>query len=318
MKKIFISILIIFILANLLFLGQVSANSLTEKFKPENNINTNTYSITNVNLETNVVTEFDLPSIKAKENVQSAGDINYSYESIDPYIPEGSMISPNKIIGGDDRTRIQDTSLFPYHAIGRIEIKFNNDSNTYAGTAFMISKNVAVTAAHCVYDKDKGLASSITIYPGAEGLNNNPYGSATTRNMLYPTVWASDNDKNYDWAILCLNTDIGNNCGWMGIRKFDDYKACIGQDVTLSGYPVKDAMVGWQYCHSGNIEGASENLLTYKLDMTSGQSGCPVYMWDGYAIGVNTREYLIQSKNEANRVNQFMFDTASKAISDNL
>ncbi len=51
--------------------------------------------------------------------------------------------------------------------------------------------------------------------------------------------------------------------------------------------------------------------------MARGQSGAPVFLEGGYAIGVNTREYTFLSLNEANRVNELMFNTAAKVVSDN-
>ena len=48
----------------------------------------------------------------------------------------------------------------PYKWIGRLTIVYLVDDNiyNYIGTAFLIDSKVAVTAAHCLYDKDaKGI-----------------------------------------------------------------------------------------------------------------------------------------------------------------
>lgn len=93
------------------------------------------------------------------------------------YNPCGNVASTFKLIGDDERVRINNTSVFPYSTVAYMNITFPNGS-VQAGTAFMIYKNVALTAGHCLYNSSKGgWATSVTIYPGKNGPNNNPFGS---------------------------------------------------------------------------------------------------------------------------------------------
>ena len=92
--------------------------------------------------------------------------------------PESApTIIPKDIIGGDNRTKVSDTTVFPFRAIGYIVSTWPKGNSTI-GTAWLFKSDAIVTAGHCVYDKDLGgWATRVTFYPGRNG-SSTPYGSA--------------------------------------------------------------------------------------------------------------------------------------------
>lgn len=131
-------------------------------------------------------------------------------------------------------------------------------------------------------------------------------GSFTIATEYYNNeTWTSD------WGLIKLNTDIGNNCGWTGIAYSNDYSAIVGQRITLSGYPWDNDNSNYQYYQyesSDNILEGYSDVLSYKVDMTNGQSGCPVWDTSGYSIAINSREGRDIDYNYGICINKNLFD----------
>ena len=77
--------------------------------------------------------------------------------TIDGYFPNNTAladggISTDQYIGTDDRQVVTDTTQSPNSAIAYL---IANGSNS--GTAYMLSKNVAITAAHCVFKQSTNI-----------------------------------------------------------------------------------------------------------------------------------------------------------------
>ena len=69
------------------------------------------------------------------------------------------------VFGPDNRKKVVDTTVPPYHAIVRLLI--NDKKGTYRGTGFMIGKDIMLTAGHNLYDfQDKLYADEIQIFRG--------------------------------------------------------------------------------------------------------------------------------------------------------
>lgn len=242
---------------------------------------------------------------------------NISNVSMEPYIPEGieevsennNPISPRAIVGEDNRT-LANTSQFPFSCIGYLSI--NNGAGR--GTAFMVDDNIAITAAHCVVGQDY-----IQFYPGST-VDSHPYGEAWVTRY----IWAGGEDYTGgvdfedDWAILVLDTDVGDNSGWLGVSNMAEYpngpSGWVGLLANVSGYPQDK---GWDQWHAvGNILTATDKVLTIDTDTWMCNSGSPTYKYNGghYAYGILVGEYN-SSTNPYNFVTRFN-DRVYSAIMD--
>jgi V8-like Glu-specific endopeptidase len=56
-----------------------------------------------------------------------------------------------------------------------------------------------------------------SVFP-AHADNSNPYGSSDIIGVVVYDAWTDDNDREYDWAIIELDSNMGDNVGWLGLR----------------------------------------------------------------------------------------------------
>lgn len=277
-KKLFKAKLLCIVIISII-ITMLSSNAFAQ------NIESNSGSIQNVekglinfDLENRTVTREDY--VTETDNLQQySGEIMNRTE---PHTPEGlETIMPLDIIGGrDDRVIVEN----PSPKICYIEMVFPN-GKAYAGTAVIIYKNLALTAAHCVYSNAKGgFATDVYLYPGATS-NSIPY-SAKASNILIESRWAASHDIDEDWALLTLNSDIGNTTGWEGIAYSNDYDAAfLNKQVRVTGYPGDKTRD--QYTARNYVRATTNRRLAYEVDTDNGQSGAPVYDDPGYVIGIH-------------------------------
>lgn len=238
---------------------------------------------TTMNLITNEETEQTF--YPSQVSTYSATEKNHT----DSYIPQQPSISPTSIIGGDERFEVSNPSEFPNSTVAYLEAYFP-DGTTGIGTAFVWYKDLALTAGHCIYNSEHGgWAKSVTIWPGKKGFGiwNNPYGTADATQMHIATDYMNNGTASEDWALLELNKDIGNSCGYRGIAYSEDYSGFTNQNVTVAGYPYPHRY--YQYQATGPVKIADALNLYYDVDTESGQSGSPVWDSAGYCVAIHVR-----------------------------
>ncbi|WP_033100837.1 MULTISPECIES: serine protease [Thermoactinomyces] len=214
-------------------------------------------------------------------------------------------LGEESVIGQDERTEVQDPSVYPYSAIVKIE------SDIGGCTGWLISPDTVVTAGHCVYDPNKHKwASFANVYPGRNG-NDLPYGSAKARTFYSVTGWTEDGDGSYDYGAIKLNWDIGDSAGWFGYRWKSG--SLDGTPENLSGYPG-DKEYGTQWEDRDQIRKSTAYKLYYSNDTYGGQSGSPVYQENSRGCGVcsiaihTNGVYGYNGYNSGTRITQEVFN----------
>lgn len=259
------------------------------------------FSITpqnNADFMTKDLTTGEIAHIKAGDLPASKSNATFvpAYEG--PESPPSIM--PLDIIGGDNRERVANATVYPFRAIGFIDVTWPNGTATI-GTAWLFKNNAVVTAGHCVYDAGRGgWASNVTFYPGRNG-NTSPYGSAYSIELGAPTPWINNSDSTMDYALVKLNRTIGSATGWFG---YGCNQTSVGTKVRISGYPGEKNRTQWFM--SGNIIAQSEYRLWYPIDTTNGQSGSPIYIQNALAVGVHTSG--LTAWNGGKRIHEDMFN----------
>lgn len=259
--------------------------------------------LVNINLETGEIT---------RENYSGNNQTRSAINRTEAFIPENVMpISTRAIVGGsDERTIIQNTSVFPYSSICNLEITYPNGKGY--GTGFMIYKNLLLTAGHCAYDtKYGGQAVSIKVIPGKNG-DSEPFGYTWVTNITCDARWFNSQNPDEDWSLLKLSSDIGNNTGWQGIAYSDDYSYFAnGQSVRVTGYPKPQNRGFRQYTMRAPVIQANAMHLIYAVDTEGGQSGAPVIDDPGYAIGIHTNWTTVNGivYNECSNITRARFNT---------
>ena len=224
-------------------------------------------------------------------------------------------ISPNSIIGPDERVRVPNTSVYPYSAIVELIVEFPYATAQCSG--WMIGANQVATAGHCLnYAGLGGWATAITAYPGRDGTNA-PFGSVAAANWSVPNRWVKRQNPGVDYGVIQLTSSIGNTVGFFGYQYNDRDGFFVGRRVTVSGYPGDKvgAEANTQWKMQGSIDRATERRLFYEIDTYGGQSGSPMYgTWgrrDCSPCGFGIHTYGVGgswSENSATRITKSVFD----------
>ncbi len=316
MKKIISVILCLTILCSIMIYTANAENILNDITIKDSD----TFSVTEINLETKekIIRTFD------KVETPQLSEMK-------PFeLPLSKSMSSRTIIGDDERTKVEDTTVYPYSAIVFLEITWGL-FNKKCATGFMISDNVVVTSAHALYKKTyDGIPKLIKAYPAKYGLIN-PYGSASAKAVGVCTEFVeyidnsrpeNGNEWPYpyeDWGVVILDEPLGRETGTISLKcptndELNDLKTSEG--VNLCGYGASSEILNiyHQYENSGSISAYSSDLIEYALDAIEGQSGSPVLNKDNFAIGIHFGAY--NDYNCAVRMDENMMYYFNKAIED--
>lgn len=219
---------------------------------------------------------------QAEDNSTRSND--YSKTSAE-YVPDTlNSLPPSDInVAADfgDWYTVSDATTGRYRNTVRILAR-GEDGGTGYGTGFMIGPAAVATAAHCVYGENFGddcIPTSITVIPAPyyEANPSNPSISATATGFIVNGNWTNDFDPEYDWAIIKLNANIGNNVGWLGLRYQES--SYNNTSIRVQGYParINGNFNTTMYYTDGTITGSQTRTLRSNNTCTAGgMSGGPV------------------------------------------
>ncbi|KKL86108.1 hypothetical protein LCGC14_1948040 [marine sediment metagenome] len=211
----------------------------------------------------------------------------------------------------DDRQRITNTDEYPWTSICKLYITAEDGTNWIASGA-MIDDFHVLTAGHNVYLHDNGgWASSVEVIPGMDGTYE-PFGSAMVTRMRSYTSWTEDEMVEHDWAVLTLDTKMGDYTGWLGRQTASYSHSIYTGTVHTAGYPGDLDSGENMYYTSGSGDSADEYNHWFWLDIAGGQSGSPVWTDDGsnrYIVSILAYSYNnVSYPNFGTRLNQDKFD----------
>jgi glutamyl endopeptidase len=235
-------------------------------------------------------------------------------ESISPYQLERTTdgryrFVPEVIIGPDNRIQITNTTAWPYPVHGHIIMTFPNGS-TYIGSGTMINRHHVLTAGHCVHSKSDGGWATNVQFNAAQNDASLPFGSAFATRLLSVNGWSDDANSDYDFGMLILGSELGNQTGFFGIISFGSDSELTSSKVNVTGYPG-DKGGRQMWTHADAIKRVQSEQFFYDIDTVGGQSGSGVWStWAGHSgekiAGVHTTGS--SSGNGATKLSRWKFD----------
>lgn len=196
---------------------------------------------------------------------------------------KGSQFSLRSILGSDNRVLITNTSTYPYTAIARLTVTYQ-DGTSKCGTGFMISPNLMATAGHVLinssFSHPKKIVAEFGMY------NSSIYYRTTSFSTYIYYGGYSGYDENTDYGFIVMSSNVGSITGNFGVRTAAD----PNQAIYVAGYPGGNPRL---YVGAGNVQAITTELITYNADTEEGQSGGPVYvLYEGlpYAMAMHSGE----------------------------
>jgi V8-like Glu-specific endopeptidase len=195
--------------------------------------------------------------------------------------PRGTIKRPVVKDEHDNRVRINNTTDWPWRVNGLCTITYP-DKVILIGSGTMVNRHHVLTAGHVVYDPTHGGWATSIQFTAALNETTLPYGSALSTTLLSFTGWTANNDADWDMGMIILNTELGDQTGWMGVIVEDDINLA-GHDITIAGYPGdKGGQQMW--AATGGIGQVNTNQIFYYAYTKGGQSGAGVFgTWEGFS-----------------------------------
>jgi V8-like Glu-specific endopeptidase len=227
--------------------------------------------------------------------------IDGDLRNVESYNPMGNRRAL-KVIGVDDRTKVADTSVFPYRIIGQLGYGYNTDRWDCTGT--VIYKSAILTAAHCVYDRVKNQYAPLTRFaPARIGSGSSfydPYGYWLMEYIAVKYEYTQSGSSSfqyatsYDYAVVKLKTEntlfppkfIGDHVGYAGMAEVYGVDDLLLDSSTITGFPgdKPGARTMWTsgQCPNGFIEpsvGFDPKFAAFHdCDTYGGQSGSSIFV----------------------------------------
>jgi glutamyl endopeptidase len=184
----------------------------------------------------------------------------------------------DSVIGPDGRVQEAIPTTYPWGAIAHLE------TNKGGCTGFMLSRDVLVTAGHCVHWGGSWV-TSYTVTPGRIG-NTKPFGSCSggIADVWTTSNWINGYPSDHDYGLIKLTCDIGYSTGWFGWW-YNPSENLVNQYFYVEGYPG-DKPYGTMWWDGDYTYSQTANKLWYWIDTAGGQSGSPVYHYNSVTPGL--------------------------------
>ncbi|GAA2683827.1 MULTISPECIES: serine protease [Actinosynnema] len=231
--------------------------------------------LTMVNGEGRTIT---LPAATASALKSAASAGSSGSGSAKPALKTAPDAGADSVIGPDGRVQEAAPAAFPWGAVAHLE------TDQGGCTGFMLSRDVLVTAGHCVHFGGSWV-TSYTVTPGRTG-GSAPFGrcGGGIADVWTTSAWINGYPSDHDYGLVKLTCDIGDRTGWFGWW-YNTGENLVGQQFYVEGYPG-DKPYGTMWWDGDTSYSQSANKLWYWVDTARGQSGSPVYRYNSTTAGL--------------------------------
>ncbi|WP_288339221.1 trypsin-like peptidase domain-containing protein [uncultured Allobaculum sp.] len=203
----------------------------------------------------------------------------------------------------DDRTTVSDTTQFPYNAICKLYMTFENaygEEEYFVGSGYMVSPTEMMTCAHCLFARPEeggyGIVTRLVVEPAVNGdfypfarYDSDEEVSRYSMPALYQDPSTSEEDSFiYDFALVQFPSPLTDG-------SFIRLNSPSGTGpVHVSGYPAEVRGVSNetnQYEDWGTYSYMDGPFLEHDTSASGGQSGSPMLNRRDEAVGVYGYSY---------------------------
>ena len=108
-------------------------------------------------------------------------------------------------------------------------------------------------------------------FAAGENKGQQPYGTAAAKQIWYDKKYG---ENGHDWAVIKLDSAVGEKTGWFGMNVPDTQKL-VDTQATVIGYPG-DKDNGAQWADRNKVVKVTDRQVVYQTDTFNGQSGSSV------------------------------------------
>lgn len=222
----------------------------------------------------------------------------------------GSPPALESILGTDERVQITQTKQYPWRVNASLLITAA-DNSQWIGTGWFISPRTLVTAGHCVFIKNSGVAGrdgwvkKMQVMPGRNGTEL-PFGGITATEFWTVQGWGNRGLENYDYGAIILPSVFPQDLGHFGFGVFEEAKL-LQSTVNIAGYPG-DKTKGTLWYDSRKVGSVNPDKVFYAADTAGGQSGACVYVFhQGQRTAVAVHAYGGATSNSGTRISSQVY-----------
>ncbi len=253
------------------------------------------------------------PGEELMRSLEADGDRTMNGEGVDPAFEQAG--TDRAIFGQDERVRVNDTTAYPFSAVGILEAKAPNGEYIHCSAA-LIGPRTVLTTASCLYSNETGWNDELLFAPAANGYDDLPFGVYDWETAHIMDGYISQYDGSYssimiyDLAVVVLQEPAGDQLGWLGFQAEEEGRAF---HANLLGYPQDKQPAGTMW--RSNCDVARSQIQDYVIDHTcstaQGSGGSPLYVYNQQDDSRMVRAVDVAATDQTNiamRLTQFDFD----------
>ena len=203
--------------------------------------------------------------------------------------PEAGSFQIAKIFGADNRQLRLNTTAYPWRVMGAV-LPPGSPLSECSGS--LIGPRHLLTAGHCIHKggggKDSGWFINRKIAPGQKGIGVFPNGLKNHAWYFSVKGWYDHANKAFDYGMIVLeDRNDTAHLGWLGWQTGDHWGGhwtfgYPGADLNCAASPLVSGKCGnFLYGDDNSTRLLGVNMLATRADAQPGQSGSPIYKFNG-------------------------------------